>query len=71
MYELNDIDFLVGKVHAKTLLYEFEKVSSIGCQKYGNKLTFGFEKNGLINGLGFTIIFKGSHCGYNADTHRN
>lgn len=31
----------------------------------------GFEKGGFINGLAFTLIFRGSHGGYNPDTHRN
>ena len=31
----------------------------------------GFEKGGVLGGLGFSLIFRGSHGGYNPDTHRN
>jgi hypothetical protein len=56
---------MIGKVHAKALKYDIDRVNSIIAQKYGNKLTVGFDKNGLINGLGFTIIFRGIHGGFN------
>jgi hypothetical protein len=62
---------MIGKTHTSTLKYEIEKNSNIIIQKYGNKLVCGFDKGGLINGLGFTIIFRGSHGGYNPDTLRH
>lgn len=45
-------------------------MDNIECQKYGNKVVVGFEKNGFLNGLGFQFVFRGSHGGYNPDTHR-
>ena len=51
--------------------YEIDKEFHIEGQKHGNKLSVGFEKGSVFNGLAFHIIFKSSHGGYNPDTHRN
>lgn len=58
-------------MHHKAVKHEIEKGNHIEGQKHGNKLTVGFEKGGIMNGLGFSVIFRGSHGGYNPDTHRN
>lgn len=60
-----ELDFLIGKTHSAAIKYDIKKANNIDWQKYGNKLTIGFEKNGAINGLAFTLIFRGSHGGYN------
>jgi hypothetical protein len=39
--------------------------------KIGNKVNIGYKKNGLMNGLGFSLLIRGSHGGLNLDTHRN
>lgn len=65
IFELAEYDFVIGRVHTSTLKYDFKKANNIEGQKYGNKLTIGFEKGGLINGLCFTLIFRGTHGGYN------
>ena len=71
IFELAAYDFVIGRVHISTLKYDIKKANNIEGQKYGNKLTIGFEKGGLINGLSFTLIFRGTHGGYNPETHRN
>jgi hypothetical protein len=71
VFDLGEFDFLIGRVHSRVMKYEFDKVNTIEGQKYGNKLTIGFEKGGLINGIGFTLVFRGTHGGYNPETHRS
>ena len=71
VFELKELDFLIGRTHSKVMKYDFEKIPNIEYQKQGNKIIIGFEKNGFINGLGFTFLFRGTHGGYNVDTHRN
>ena len=70
MFDLGEVDCIVGQAHARVLKYEIERSHNIEGQKFGNKLTVGFEKGGLVNGLGLTVLFRGSHGGYNPDTHR-
>jgi len=60
----------VGRTHAKVINYEIEKIPNIECEKHGNKVIVGFEKNGFINGLGFQFIIRGGQGGYNPDTLR-
>ena len=71
VFEIGDYDFLIGRKHARALNYDIEKISNIGVQKIGNKINIGFNKNGLINGLGFCMLVRGAHGGLNLDTHRN
>ena len=66
------MDFLIGKKHAKILNHEIDKmISNVSVQKIGNKVNIGYSKNGLLNGLGFSLLIRGSHGGLNLDTHRN
>ena len=48
-----------------------EKDENILTQKLGNKLSVGFVKKGLMNGLGFAFSIKAAPNNYNPDTHRN
>lgn len=71
VFDLGQYQLLIGREHHRAIKYEIQKENHIEGQKYGNKLAVGFEKGGLMNGLGFTLIFRGSHGGFNPDTHRN
>ena len=70
LFELGEVECIVGQTHARALRYEIERSSHIEGHKFGNKLTVGFLKGGLVNGLGVTLLFRGSHGGYNPETHR-
>lgn len=69
-FDLSEIDFLIGSTHAKVMRYDFPKVPLMEAQRQGNRLVVGFEKNGFINGLGFSFVWRGAGGGYNPDTHR-
>lgn len=71
VFQLGQIDFLIGRTHAKIIKYEFDKIPFIQAQKQGNRIIIGFEKFGFINGLGFSLIFRGAQGGYNPDSNRN
>lgn len=71
VFDLGELEFLIGTTHSRVVKYDFQKIPLIETQKQGNRIIVGFEKNGFINGLGFNFIFRGSHGGYNPDTHRN
>ena len=71
VFELNELEFLIGRVHANVIKYDFDKPPGVECTRQGNKIIVGFEKQGFINGLGFMVLIRGSHGGYDPDTLRN
>ena len=42
VFDLGEVECVVGAVHARVLRYEIDRSHSIEGQKYGNKLTVGF-----------------------------
>lgn len=56
-------------MHSKALRFELEQNQNISCLKSGSKVTIGFSKRGLINGLGFTFSIKESTV--NPEVSRN
>lgn len=70
VFELDNIDILIGTEHANAINLDFKKDELITSVKSGNKLNFGYYKRGLINGLGVTLVTKDSSNAFNVDTHR-
>ena len=50
----------MGIAHAKVLKFELDRTDHIMSNKTNAKLSVGFMKKGLLNGLGFTLITKAS-----------
>jgi hypothetical protein len=42
VFELGELDFLIGTTHSKVIKYDFQKIPHIETQKQGNRIIVGF-----------------------------
>ena len=62
---------MIGRIHSKALNYDIEKDENILGHRLGSKYSVGFNKKGLMNGIGFNLLTKATRESYNPDTNRN
>ena len=42
VFQKGELELLIGQTHARTMAYDFQKVTNVQYQRQGNKMVIGF-----------------------------